>query len=139
VLAKNVVPHTTYVTLPAEIFGNHNCKRTVEWTVRAFGFMGLDELRSRYKLTPFLIVLATKLYFLNDILQKPAPRLGELLFAGWALIHFLSAGLAYVVTILTHRNGWHHVLHTDRTLEFFQNLPRGDVHLSPARSTHANF
>jgi len=138
VLEPNVAPHTTYVTAPAEIFGNHNWKRTVEWTLRAVGFMGLDELGSKYQLTPFGIILARKLHFLNDILQKGAPRLWELLSASWALIHFLSAGVAYVVTILTHRNGWWHVLHTYRTLEFFQNLSRGDVHPFPAGSTHAN-
>jgi len=138
VLAQNVSPHTTYVTSPAAIFCNHNWKRTVERTVTAFCFVGLDEFSSRYKVTPFLIILATILHFLNDILQKPAPGLWELLSAGWAPIHFLSAGVAYVVTILTHRNGWRHVLHTYRTLEFFQNLPRGDVHLSTVRSTSAN-
>ena len=57
-------------------FINHNCKRTAEWTVRAFGFMGLDdELRSRYKLTPFLIILARILHFLNNILQNQASGL----------------------------------------------------------------
>jgi len=60
------------VTSPAESVGTHNGKRTVEWTVRAAGFMGVDEMGSRYKFTPFRIVLATKLLFLNDILQKPA-------------------------------------------------------------------
>jgi len=99
--------------------------------------MGVDELRRRYKLTPFFIVLATNLYFPNDTLQKPAPRLGELLFADWALIHLLSTGVTYVVTILTHRNGWRHVLHTYRTLEFFRNFQTGDVHLASPRRTHA--
>jgi hypothetical protein len=75
VLAANVALHTTYLTSPADIFSNHNWKRTVEWTVRAVGFIGLDELGSRYKITTFRIILATILHFLNDILQKPAPGL----------------------------------------------------------------
>ena len=138
VFVPNVAPHTTHVTSPAEIFGYHSWKRTVEWTVRATVFMGLEELWSRYKFTPFLVILATHLNFLNDILQKPAPGLWELLSTGWALIHFLSAAVAYVVAILTHRNWWRHVLLTYRTPEFFQNLPRGDVHVFAAGSTHTN-
>jgi archaellum biogenesis protein FlaJ (TadC family) len=106
--------------------------------VRAVGFMRLDELSRIDIITTFRIILATELHFLNDILQTPAPGLHEILSAYWALIHFLSAAVAYVVTILTHRNGWHHVLLTYRTLEFFQNLPSGDAHLSAAGSTHAN-
>ena len=74
-LAQNVVPHMRNVTASAEPCGNHNWKWTVEWTVRAFGFMGLDELSSRYKLTHLLIILATILNFLNNILQNPTPGL----------------------------------------------------------------
>jgi hypothetical protein len=62
--------------------------------VRAVGFMGFDELNSRNKLTTIRIILATTFHFLNDILQKPASGFYELPSADWALIQFLSAGVA---------------------------------------------
>jgi hypothetical protein len=102
VLAFNVVPHNTHLIFPA---ANYSIiyKRTSKWAVKAVGFMERDAMPgSRSELTPFRIILATKLNFLHDIFRKPAPGLCELLSAGWALIHFLSAGVAYAMTILTH-------------------------------------
>jgi len=102
--------------------------------VKAVGFVERDVMPGSRYLTPFRIILATILNFLYDILQNPAPGFYELLPAGWAQIHFLSAGVADVVTILAHRNGWPHVPHTYRALELCHNLPPIARHLSVARS-----
>jgi hypothetical protein len=67
--------HITHLISPAA-YCSTICKWTSKWTVRAMGFMERDGMPgSRHILTPFLIILATILNFLKDILQNPAPGL----------------------------------------------------------------